>query len=347
MNKEAKFYNWKDKINTGGHLALMGGVVAGSAFLGGPWIFGIATILAGAVNYSVIKFQKKNAEMNVLRISEENSEPLVLNKKKKLFVKLFNDLAKMHGVNALPIDDAVVVVSKPLLDMMSNEENEALIAQEMAHVGAKHKRWSALQTLLSGIAMMSNSISVLIESFAKGVLLPVAASAASSITWFGVQVKKQQNPYKHDAIKQKNIDKKAGLAAKVVFLPVMTYFNPMFLGIYAAAKTLSISAQMINLNFRRKNQYQADRNAVEVLDANPLALITAIRKLDFNKKENLGELPKKGWLSKTWKNLNKVRPSVEKRVEKLADMARKKDYEDNDINEAVCGEIKSSRYFRY
>jgi Zn-dependent protease with chaperone function len=115
-----------------------------------------------------------------------------------------------------------------------------------------------------------------------------------------------------------------------------------FLVPFAAACAISVASLAINSHFQRSNEEHADARTVE-LGANPLALITALRKIMAVRDQSIvavyGELPKKGLLTRIWEDLNLSHPNVPSRAKKLAKLARKNGYSEEAIKAAIDGPI--------
>ena len=142
---------------------------------------------------------------------------------------------------------------------------------------------------------------------------------------------------------KKQMQQRAARVGGFVTLAVVTAFNPVYPVVYAITKTIGAAAKFVTSAFSRSNEYQADRGAVE-LGANPLALISALRKMkavqEVSLKETFGDaLPKPGKLKTAWKNANATHPTIPRRVARLADIAKKKGYDAAQIDAAVNSNI--------
>lgn len=125
---------------------------------------------------------------------------------------------------------------------------------------------------------------------------------------------------------------------------VLTAFNPFYLPIYALHKTIAFVAKPIHGFFSRSMEFQADRGAI-ALGADPLAMITSLRKLDIVYTRSLkqafnGELPKKSLLSQAWKKATASHPPVAQRVARLKKIAAKQGVDEAKIEEAAHGALE-------
>jgi Zn-dependent protease with chaperone function len=120
--------------------------------------------------------------------------------------------------------------------------------------------------------------------------------------------------------------------------------GPVYLGYMAAAWGVGYGAIFLTRHFQQSNELQADKSVIE-LGANPLALMTALRKIEAVYQQSLsatynGETPpKKNLLTRAWENLNASHPTTSTRVKKLAKMAHKQGYAEADIKAAAEGSI--------
>lgn len=299
-------------------------------------------------------FKSKENEMCPMDVSGKNLSKFKAGRKKidknEALRMVFNNVSKLHNAAAFSANKAFVMISDPLLDLLDEEEQEAVLAHEMAHIGAKHVQVFKPQRLLSSISKISNTVVIFSEMFAKG-FWTVAKAYAAGLIPFAVIKKFTKSDYdnKDDSKLKKIMDKNgefkiAAMVFNAAVVPVLIYFNPVFLKVYGAALGLSTAANVLSTSLSRSNEYQADKAAVDTMNANPLALVTALRKIELVNKNSIedylgGELPKKGFLSQAWRNINITHPATEKRVKRLAKMASKQGMEDSDISEAVDGDI--------
>ena len=127
----------------------------------------------------------------------------------------------------------------------------------------------------------------------------------------------------------------------------ITLFNPAFLKVWAAAKGLNESCKLIEAKLSRMMEYQADRGAVEILEANPLALITALRKIEaLMERSSINALgynareEEKNPLLREWRRLKRTHPKTDKRILRLAKIAfNSGQYSADEIDEAVFGDL--------
>lgn len=280
------------------------------------------------------------------------------------FDSMLKKVAVTPNAAAANLGKPVIMISEPLLELLDDHEEEAVLAHEFAHVVAQHQHIRIPKLLLSGVIKVSNNIAVLNQLIHTGVIGVPAAIGASVI---GKGVFKALHPKGHllgdkgekdlpayikdyeenkglrELSDTKRVKKQAEIFTKVVFTGVATMFNPTYLPVMAAATGMNMAAKYIESSFSRNNEFQADRGAV-VIGSSPLSLITALRKITGVYKKSVaqawGEEPEKpSFLSTQWKNAFASHPPVEKRIARLAKMAAKQGYSAEDIDRAVNASV--------
>ena len=273
-----------------------------------------------------------------------------------LFQQIFNLMSKTHNAAALRLDKTVIMISEPALKLLDDEEEKAVLAHEFAHAAARHQHLGMPQKLLAGASNMANKLTVLGATLAAG-WLGVTAAVAATVGVLALVAKKHSKGdliFKDDEklnlreiFDKKRVTKNAGLAASVLTTGILTYFNPAYLPLYAAATGLGLASGVLSATFSRSMEYQADRGAVE-LGANPLALITSLRKMTVAMEQSRkqaygGEVPQPGYLTKFWKQITSTHPTLERRMGRLADIARKQGFGEDAITKATKGPIQVSK----
>jgi len=270
---------------------------------------------------------------------------------RKALREQFNSMADVHNAAALNLGKPIIMISKPLLALLNDAEEKAVLAHEFAHAAAKHQHLALPQKLLGTAISFANGLTRFAAFLSAGWIgVPVAIA-----TGIGTKLAAARWGGKWDLLKKPNEQlsmperlekKKAGQKIKVVgaigTTVAVSLFNPLYPFFYAATKAVSAATKVVAGTFSRSNEYQADRGAVE-LGASPLALITALRKMkevqEVSLKEVFGTLPKAGFLSTAWKNATATHPTIPRRTARLADIARQKGFSDAQIDAAVNGNI--------
>jgi len=377
-----KYYNFKNILSTTVHSALTATGACAVYLMAGPWSIaaGVAlaslkfgTMLVGSRNNDILDGLAKHPEKHrysprlgeIIRrvadkanINPDDLDVVSLNVDEK---KVGSDRAealreafqKMAGVpNAAAIDlgRKKVIVSDELFQLMSDREEEAVIAHEIAHIISKHVKASILPKALGYAGKMTNMVGLYSEALVGGVLKFTGvilggvglSFALSKVSPNGDLIsKKQQDLSPADLYKRKQMLDRSGFFTKYAVLAAFTHINPAYFPFWLGVKAINTALHLTEQSQSRSNEYMADRVAVEQLGANPLALITALKKLDALQQRSLREafegadIPKVTGLRKIWKELNSTHPSVQKRVEHLADIARTSGFDERNIERVM------------
>ena len=259
---------------------------------------------------------------------------------------------------AVNVGKPIIMISTPLLKALNDDEEKAVLAHEFAHAAARHhyvKMPMSFMLGVSGMALALTSIGAFFSAGVVGVLAGVGAGIVASIaggTAYAaitgnlkklVGKEKSEMSLKELAAKKKvqGASKVSGMAARV---GIVNMFNPLYLAAFAAARAASIVNKLISKRFSRHHEYQADRGAV-ALGADPLALITALRKITTISERSIaatyGEnaLPKKGYLTSAWKKATATHPELDKRIARLSKMAKNQNASEASIQQAVKGDL--------
>lgn len=382
----AQLYTARNVASAAVHYTATLGLLATTALVAPVWAMGAAVLVVGGISYASLKGQKKIFEENLQRHPDVSAispnlgkiaqelyaksglnadqfpiydfridESKIADKPEGVQKKLretFNSMAEVHNAAALNLGKPVIMISKPLLALLDDAEEKAVLAHEFAHAAAKHQHLTLPQKLMASAASLASGITRVAAFLSAGwVGVPIAIAtgigsrilaAKASGEWKLLSTPDEDLPLSKRLEKQK-MAKAVKIGGTVGMGAAITVFNPIFPLVYVATKTISAALNVVTATFSRSNEYQADRGAVE-LGANPLALVTALRKMktvqEVSIREALGtELPKAGFLRSMWKNVNSTHPTIPRRVERLAGMARKQGYSEAQIEAAVNAPI--------
>ncbi|MDP2205243.1 MAG: M48 family metalloprotease [Alphaproteobacteria bacterium] len=381
----AQLYTARHVASAAVHYTATLGLLATTALVAPVWAIGAAAVLVGGLSYIGIKSQKKVFEENLLqhpdvsvvspnlgKIAKElyaasgltaTDFPIYdfrIDEKKiadkpegvrKALREQFNSMADVHNAAAMNLGKPIIMISKPLLALLNDAEEKAVLAHEFAHAAAKHQHLSLPQKLLGAGITLANGLTRFAAFLSAGwVGVPVAIATGIGTTLaaarWGGKWDLLKKPDQQLSMPERLEKTKAGQKIKVVgaigTTVAVSLFNPLYPFFYVATKAVSAATKVVAGTFSRSNEYQADRGAVE-LGASPLALITALRKMKTVQEESLkeafGTLPKSGFLSTAWKNATSTHPTIPRRAERLADIARKKGFTDAQIDAAVNGNV--------
>lgn len=369
------------------HYGATAAVAAGAILLGPPaWAVGAGVLLMGGLSFLTIKSQKNFLENNLVRhpdvsavspklgeiakelyektglksddcpIYDFRADEAKMDKKKgvmnRLYKATFDAMGKTHNAAAMSLGKPIIMISQPLLKLLDDKEEKAVLAHEFAHAAAYHQYVGLPQRLLAGMVGVTNSFSVLAAMVAAGmdgIFLGIAASSAvkhliEKIHGNRHLLKRPDSlmDLKERAEKRRLVKFKSTMGS-LLGASVYTYFNPVYLAVYAGAKAMATINSVVTGTFSRSMEYQADRGSVE-LGADPLALVTSLRKMTIVQERSLKKaygpnLPKAGFLTKAWKNATASHPTTAKRIGRLSDMARKQGVSEDTIQKAVSGPL--------
>lgn len=392
-----KLQNWR---SVGGGILHYGGMLAvgaGAIATGQIWTIAAATVLMGGIMGFSLKKNKEIMEdglvahpkkhrfsPNLQRMVDDlfkasglSADKAVVydfkvkrstEKKHAVMGKIFKDMLGKVAVTpnaaALNLGKPVIMISEPLLELLDDDEEKAVLAHEFTHAAAYHQHIGMPQKLLGSIARTSNNLAVLsqwIGGGVAGVTLSLAAASAlnAAVRKFhpnGHLLEKKKDdtefPFKipgkddmRDIYEAKKLKKATALASTAAVAGVTQFFNPLYLPVLLSAKSLNLTASFLEKSFSRNKEYQADRGAV-VLGASPLAMITALRKMTVVQKRSLAEawapheIPKANSLQRAWKEAFATHPAVPKRINRLVGIAKGMGYGEEAIDKAVNGPIR-------
>lgn len=255
---------------------------------------------------------------------------------------------KVPNASAINIGWPRVVVTDELLQIMEDDEEHAVIAREFAHIRAKHSYKSIPLKFFALSSQISNNAVVLLEMVSAGALNLIGVIVGSAIIKEVVNkaiappvlTDDDDNLSLPNLYKKKRFESFSTALNATVFSAGVSYFNPTFFPIWIASQAIRPLFNLSEKSLSRCFEYQADKDAVEKFDADPLALISALKKLDALKNRSLkdafnGELPRPDSVSKIWEGLNATHPPIEQRVAHLAEIASKRGVPAKEINAAI------------
>jgi heat shock protein HtpX len=387
-----RLYKGRNLFSAVSHYGASAGLASAAFMIASPWAVAAAVVLVGGINYLAIKAQKRFLENNLEvqpdtsaispRLGEIADElyaksglkaegnPIYdfkpdADKVKKsgsiwteLLAKMQDMAAKTHNAAALQMGKPVIMISKPLLKLLDDNEEKAVLAHEFAHAAARHQYLTMPASITNGIASSAVALTLFGALFTLGwtpVILSTLAGVAAAVVYKKALSHKNQEIMSKedkelsfpDIAKKKKLKGMQKVVSAVVDTSVIYKYNPAYVLLYAASKATSTAAKLINKAFSRSIEYQADRGAV-TYGADPLALATGLRKIETvmgrSIKAAYGNepVPKKGFLKKTWANLTADHPSTENRVKRLCKMAKKQGVAQEFIDKAARGTIEVS-----
>ena len=286
----------------------------------------------------------------------------------------FTNMAQIPNAIAMNMSKPVIMISEPLLKLLNEEEEYAVLAHEFVHAKALHTKAIKPPSLSTSLSNISNILVQLSAFISSGVAAIISALIGGGLAMrafkklhpnghlvekleqeqaierkYGILFPNPHNLSLEEKIAAKKLQKASANVGKAVLTTITTVFNPSYLPIVAAVNGLTISSKLTNSSLSRRFEFQADQGAVK-LEANPLALITALKKMekvyDQSIVQEYGYDPRKqeNKLSTFWKELNASHPNTNRRVKRLTKMARKMGYSEEKIYSAANDDVDISGY---
>lgn len=287
-----------------------------------------------------------------LNVSEEAFAQLPERRKKS---------ARRHALSAMSsyAEGDVVIISDPMLKLLDDPEEKAIIGLEFAHMLCHHGRLGQLRKgMMDIITFTVLGVMVMITWDMMGWDGTFAALGAMAAAIAGVKFghKDGNKLFANDesALSPADLvarDKARSFAGLLVFVAwvavLMVFSSKLALAMFIGANVLWLVAMLFNNAAGRVSEYQADEGTV-ALGASPLALITALRKIQMLNERSKQKFmaataqpqEQAGGFSRCWQEMSHSHPPTEKRIARAAALAKKKGIAEEDIKRAVVGEIK-------
>lgn len=428
------YYGWPESVRTVknyGETAILAGA---SLVAATPWTFGIGGGVALGLNYVQRKIGGRFLEENLAqhpksheyspnlqkmvdrlyKISGLNVDknpvydfrPSPLSKRKKnwesVLGEVFEQAAAVPNAAASNVNRPVIIISEPLLQLLTDEEEYAVLAHEFVHAGAQHQKATWPKTILAMTAAVSNSILSFVEYIQAGFFGVLASIGAASLVSSMFKTRPKDARLEIDSfssaelLSEKTIDltraalnnvgmanvpaianllkrldnasqtakteekaktpeellvrKRAKLrqkfATQMAAAGTASWFNPAYLPVYAAVRTVNTALTLSNQRLSRIFEYHADKAAVVKFESNPLALITSLRKITTlveRSQRNANGFSmsdvKVSKMGRAWAQMKATHPPVPKRAQELAKLAKKLGYSEEAIHAAVHGPL--------
>jgi len=265
----------------------------------------------------------------------------------------FADMAEMPSAAVLDLGRSVLAVSAPLLALMDDEEERAVLAHEFVHLTEGHLYWRYIHNLFTAVTMWSCSLIQLSWFFSASSAAVVTAMSTGAGMWFllrsfgaDARVLQDKPAVPDDLYRQRKRRADGRIMSRAFFTGavVMTIFNPPYLAIYVFTFCMRWVTAVITRGVSRVNEYRADAGIV-ALGASPLSLMTALRKLRILEERALGAsaLPQRSW---RWRLLG-THPNLKQRLRNLSAVARRLGVPEADIRIAATGPLHVGEEHRY
>ncbi|MFN7113890.1 MAG: M48 family metallopeptidase [Alphaproteobacteria bacterium] len=258
----------------------------------------------------------------------------------------FGNMAETPSAAVMDLGRPVLAVSAPLLALMDDEEERAVLAHEFVHLTEKHVYWCYIHGLFAGVVTWAGSLIQMAWFFSASAVAVGVSLAVGAAMWFYLRNFSADGFYLHDKpavpdeiYKMRKKRSQIRIWARAVFTSalVMAMFNPPYLVIYAAVWALRWSAAIITRGVSRVTEYRADAGIV-ALGASPLSLMTALRKLSILQERALGAAAAQRGAGWRWRLLG-THPSLPHRLRHLSAVARRQGIAASEIKAAATDPI--------
>lgn len=244
----------------------------------------------------------------------------------------------------------VLAASAPLLALLSDEEEKAVLAHECVHLREGHLYWKYLLSLLAGVVSWA-LFGVQLVFFLAAEAMPLAVSLTlGALIACGIAALRPLVGVADDApssvkksFRRHRLRRGLTIMTYASFV-IMAVFETSFLAVYAATFFVQKLVLIIAFGLSRTNEYRADAGIV-TLGACPLAMITSLRKLMLleARAKGLNRLPRHG----LWHGLYSTHPCSTLRIARLAEIAEKGGYLPREVSAAVNGALDVGEEHQY
>lgn len=388
-----RLYGLRNYFGIATHYGSMAGMAALSFVLGNPWVIGGVAIFSTGYFWANLRGSKEVME-NTLQphpdvhklsprlgkiarelyqasglkaeqypIYDFKAKPVTEHDTqeqaeiKRQLNKALRGSSLMPNAAALHLGKPVIMISEPLLALLNDDEEKAVLAHEFAHAAARHQHVNVPLTVLGTVTKFTNRATVLLGMLAGGLWTfagGIATQIAAGIATRSLHTQKHLTSMEDSKLTLRErhakslISRNVNATAALTGVGYFSWINPSFAPVWALVVTINTGIKFILGGLSRSLEYQADKGAVK-LGANPLALVTALRKLDtlqtrsiekaYGGKENV---PQPDFIDKVWKRAVSTHPATEKRIGRLTAIARQQGYGDSDIISATQGPLDLS-----
>lgn len=370
-----KFYKWKDYINNGVHLAMGAALMVAVGYWVGPLTLlgcaagaGALHVAGGRLMDSMMGklFVKHDVDvhdslkatfrhytqkaglavMPTLHDFEIDKEKL---KNKSDSLSNPAQIKRIMNAAATGMKKPLVIVSAPLLEALRPLEADSVIGHEFGHLGAEHIKLRLIsgwmQTTTMFAAMFGFGAAIVSEGWLTTML---SLAGTIGVAYAGNKIMpKQEDRYTRDGTERPKTQRvQVGILAaqEAISVGLLALPNPpVILTAFAIEHAFFWSSNLVSKSLMRRHEFHADKTAVS-MGADPLALITSLRKLERSLELNEPELARSlNWREgsvcarafKMATSVLKTHPDTQRRCRRLAKMAQNVGYSGKAIHAAL------------
>lgn len=387
-----RLYSLRNYLGIATHYGSMTGMAAVSYALGSPWVIGGVALFSTGYFWASLRdskqvmentlqphpdvhklsprlgkiarelYQASGLQADQYPIYDFRAKPITKSDSpeqaniKKQINKALHATRLIPNAAALHLGRPVIMISEPLLALLSDDEEKAVLAHEFAHAAARHQHVNIPLTILGTMTRYTNKITVILAMFASGFWAfagGIAMHIATGRAARALQSQKDLGADNSDLTlidrhRKGMINRNVNAASTLAGVGYFSFLNPAFAPLWATLVVVNTGIKVALGGLSRSLEYQADKGAVK-LGANPLALVTALRKLDtlqtrsiekaWGGKENM---PQADLIDRAWKRATTTHPATAQRIGRLSALARRQGFGTEAIDKAIQGPLDLS-----
>lgn len=387
-----RLYGLRNYLGIATHYGSMAGMAAVSYALGSPWVIGGVALFSTGYFWARLRdskqvmentlqphpdvhklsprlgkiarelYQASGLQADQYPIYDFRAKPITKNDSpeqaniKKQINKALHATRLIPNAAALHLGQPVIMISEPLLALLSDDEEKAVLAHEFAHAAARHQHVNIPLTILGTMTRYTNKITMIFAMFASGFWAfagGIATQIATGRAARALQSQKDLGADNSDLTlidrhRKGMINRNVNAASTLAGVGYFSFVNPAFAPLWATLVVVNTGIKVALGGLSRSLEYQADKGAVK-LGANPLALVTALRKLDtlqtrsieraWGGKENM---PQVDLIDRAWKRATTTHPATAQRIGRLSALARRQGFGTEAIDKAIQGPLDLS-----
>jgi len=269
----------------------------------------------------------------------------------KKAANMLQGMSETYRASVLYSGRPILAVSAPMLALLDDEEERAVLAHELVHLREKHVYMGYMLRLLCSFVIWVATLARIVWFFAAG--WEAAAYAVMAGISAGLIITRIIKAGKPEQLSDRWGQLKTFIFYTVlVSVLTMAVFTPVYPLVYLATVLIVMAASTILRGLSRTSEYRADAGIAD-LGANPLAMMTALRRLQYLQDEAVRKafltkrLEAKNFRNWAGKNLYATHPQLDDRLTRLEKIAKRLGYAQDEIRTAKSGHIEVDESHSY